>query len=91
MFLLMQAYLLYCTPPMCSERTCNNVTTGAATGLYGNAAPATVANFLAVVQQGGLSGSSFSRISPGEYIQAGRQGSRRLGELEGLQGLKVRA
>jgi hypothetical protein len=34
---------------------------------------------------------AFSRISPGEYIQAGRRGSRRLGDIAELPGLAVSA
>lgn len=45
--------------------------------------------FAAAVPQGGLEGTCFSRISPGEYIQAGRQGARRQGEVEGVAGLTV--
>jgi hypothetical protein len=41
--------------------------------------------------QGKLDGTCFSRISPGEYVQAGRQGARRQGEVEGVAGLTVRA
>jgi peptidyl-prolyl cis-trans isomerase B (cyclophilin B) len=60
-------------------------------GLYGNACPATTANLLAAVRSGALAGTVVSRISPGEYIQLGRQGSRRLGEVEGVDGLQVGA
>jgi hypothetical protein len=61
-----------------------------APGLYGNACPATTANFLAAVRSGALAGTVVSRISLGEYIQLGRQGSRRMGEVEGVEGLQVR-
>ncbi|KIY98053.1 hypothetical protein MNEG_9908 [Monoraphidium neglectum] len=57
-------------------------------GLYGNIAPATVRNLLQTVRSGALNGTVISRISPGEYIQAGRQGSRRLGEVEGVPNLQ---
>jgi peptidyl-prolyl cis-trans isomerase B (cyclophilin B) len=52
-------------------------------GLYGNACPATAAAALALARSGALNGTVVSRISPGEYVQLGRQGSRRLGELDG--------
>lgn len=58
-------------------------------GLYGKLVPVTVNNFLTAIQTGSLTGTTFSRISPGEYIQAGRQGSKRLGEVEVPAGLQV--
>ncbi|EFJ49394.1 hypothetical protein VOLCADRAFT_89777 [Volvox carteri f. nagariensis] len=51
-------------------------------GLYGNAVPRTVSNFLALVESGNLVGTTFSRVLAGEYIQAGKQGARRLGAVE---------
>eukprot|EP00877_Chromochloris_zofingiensis_P002669 jgi/Chrzof1/12402/Cz06g33060.t1_CYP28 len=57
-------------------------------GLYGKLVPVTVNNFLTAIQTGSLTGTTFSRISPGEYIQAGRQGSKRLGEVEVPAGLQ---
>ncbi|KAG2430416.1 hypothetical protein HXX76_009941 [Chlamydomonas incerta] len=51
-------------------------------GLYGNAVPRTVSNFLALVESGNLVGTTFSRVLAGEYIQAGKQGSKRLGAVE---------
>ncbi|MEW5299173.1 MAG: hypothetical protein WDW36_002213 [Sanguina aurantia] len=51
-------------------------------GLYGNLAPVTVQNFLRVVERGGLDGTIFSRIVAGEYVQAGKQGQSRMGEVE---------
>ncbi|KAI8475866.1 MAG: cyclophilin-like domain-containing protein [Monoraphidium minutum] len=57
-------------------------------GLYGNIAPGTARNLLQAVRSGGLNGTVVSRISPGEYIQLARQGSRRLGEVEGVPGLQ---
>ncbi len=51
-------------------------------GLYGNAVPRTVENFLALVSSGNLVGTTFSRVLAGEYIQAGKQGQRRLGAVE---------
>ncbi|GBF91011.1 peptidyl-prolyl cis-trans isomerase, chloroplastic [Raphidocelis subcapitata] len=57
-------------------------------GLYGKACPATTANFLALVRSGTLAGTVVSRISPGEYVQLARQGSRRMGEVELSEGLR---
>jgi hypothetical protein len=45
---------------------------------------------LELVRSGALDGTVVSRISPGEYIQMGRQGSRRQGEVEGTARLQVR-
>jgi peptidyl-prolyl cis-trans isomerase B (cyclophilin B) len=50
--------------------------------LYGNVAPVTVQNLVAAVQAGAFNGTAFSKISPGEFIQLGKQGSRRLGDVE---------
>lgn len=51
-------------------------------GLYGNNTPITVANFLSLVRSGVLKETVLSRILPGEYIQGGQQGSRRMGQIE---------
>lgn len=51
-------------------------------GLYGNAAPDTVRNFLAMAQSGALSGTTFHKVFPGELIKAGQQGSKRNGQVE---------
>ncbi|GLC46741.1 hypothetical protein PLESTB_001358500 [Pleodorina starrii] len=51
-------------------------------GLYGNAVPRTVSNFLALVESGNLVGTTFSRVLAGEYIEAGKQGTKRLGAVE---------
>jgi peptidyl-prolyl cis-trans isomerase B (cyclophilin B) len=51
-------------------------------GLYGSNTPVTVDNFLALVRSGVLKETVFSRVLPGEYIQAGQQGSRRMGQIE---------
>jgi len=51
-------------------------------GLYGNHVPITVANFLALVRGGSLLGTTFSRVLPGEYVQAGQQGALRMGQVE---------
>jgi hypothetical protein len=44
---------------------------------------------LQAVEAGAFTQSAFSRISPGEYIQAGRRGSRRLGDIAEVPGLAV--
>ncbi len=51
--------------------------------------PATVDNFLTLVRGGALEGTVFSRVLPGEYIQAGQQGARRMGQMEAPAGLVV--
>eukprot|EP00798_Chlamydomonas_sp_ICE-L_P019393 gene19393-26042_t len=51
-------------------------------GLYGNVAPTTVANFLTLIRSGNLINTAFSRVLPGEYIMAGQQGSKRMGQLQ---------
>ncbi|KAL6761762.1 cyclophilin-like domain-containing protein [Haematococcus lacustris] len=51
-------------------------------GLYGRSAPSTVANFLRLVASGALADTTFSRVLPGEYIQAGQQGAHRLGQVD---------
>ena len=56
-------------------------------GLYGNAAPATVANFKTLIQTQALAGSALSKIIPGQWITAGTQGSHRSGLLEPPPGL----
>eukprot|EP00879_Flechtneria_rotunda_P020250 GHRR01021297.1.p1 GENE.GHRR01021297.1~~GHRR01021297.1.p1 ORF type:complete len:343 (+),score=85.95 GHRR01021297.1:223-1251(+) len=56
-------------------------------GLYGKLAPVTTSNLVAAIQAGGFTGSAFSRVSPGEYIQAGRQGNRRIGDIDPPAGL----
>ncbi|WIA16894.1 hypothetical protein OEZ86_014082 [Tetradesmus obliquus] len=58
-------------------------------GLYGKLAPVSAANMVAAVKAGAFTQSAFSRISPGEYIQAGRRGSRRLGDIAEVPGLAV--
>ncbi|BDA49114.1 probable peptidyl-prolyl cis-trans isomerase B [Coccomyxa sp. Obi] len=51
-------------------------------GLYGRLLPQTVSNFLALIKSGAYSGTTFSRVIPGEYVQAGRQGSPRMGLVQ---------
>lgn len=50
-------------------------------GLYGNAAPGTVEQFLALVRAGELDGTLFHKVIRGSYLMGGKQGSRRMGEL----------
>ena len=50
-------------------------------GLYGNAAPGTVSQFLALARGGELDGTLFHKVIEGSYVMAGKQGSRRMGEL----------
>ena len=58
-------------------------------GLYGDAAPDTVRNFVNAVQSGALLGTDFSGIYVGEpfdgYVSAGRQGRRKDGDVEGWE------
>ena len=51
-------------------------------GLYGHLVPQTVANFLKAVKAGIYTGTLWSKVLPGEYIQAGQQGSRRTGAVD---------
>lgn len=51
-------------------------------GLYGNIVPGTVENILAIFRQGLIVNTIVSKILPGEYILIGKQGSKRLGDLE---------
>lgn len=57
-------------------------------GLYGKTAPQTVENFISLVtapRGEGLTGTLIHKIVQGQYIQAGRQGLARYGQLEGLK------
>ena len=56
-------------------------------GLYGNLVPSTVQNFLALVESKALDNTTFSKVKPGEYILAAKQGSHRYGEVEAPPGL----
>jgi len=58
--------------------------------LYGGRAPATAANLVAATNAGLLDGTTVSRIIPGEYIQLGRQGARRQGEVELPKGFSLK-
>lgn len=51
-------------------------------GLYGNAVPRTVGNFVAAATAGAYNGTLIHKILPGEYIQAGKQGPGRLGGVQ---------
>jgi len=51
-------------------------------GLYGDAAPGTVATFKTLISSGALNGTQFSKILPGQWLIAGKQGSKRQGFLE---------
>lgn len=50
-------------------------------GLYGDTAPGTTAQFLALIKQGDLNSTLFHKVVPGQYIAGGRTGARRMGEL----------
>jgi hypothetical protein len=49
-----------------------------------------VANLVSAVRAGAFTGTALSKISPGEFVQLGRQGNRRLGDVEAPPGLQVR-
>ena len=51
-------------------------------GLYGKLVPQTVANFCKAIESGLYTGTLWSKVLPGEYIQAGQQGSRRTGAVD---------
>ena len=51
-------------------------------GLYGNTAPGSVANFLAMVNAGALQNTVFNRVFPGAYLLAGAQGPKRMGMVD---------
>jgi len=50
-------------------------------GLFGRQAPGATGTFLALVRAGAYNGTTFSKVLPGRWIQAGRQGSLRMGAL----------
>ena len=56
-------------------------------GLYGKAAPGTVALFLATLKAGAYEGSALTKILPGQFLSAGKQGSHRMGLVEAPAGL----
>ncbi|KAL4541392.1 hypothetical protein Ndes2526B_g05923 [Nannochloris sp. 'desiccata'] len=51
-------------------------------GLYGNAAPGTVANFKTLITTQALNGTCLSKIIPGQWLVAGTQGPKRSGLLD---------
>ena len=51
-------------------------------GLYGNAAPGTVANFKTLIASQALNGTLLSKIIPGQFLVAGTQGPHRSGLLQ---------
>ena len=51
-------------------------------GLYGNAAPTTVKNFIRLCESQALTNTVVNRIVPGEFIVMGQQGPRRMGYVE---------
>jgi len=57
-------------------------------GLFGEVAPDTVANFLALVDSGALTYTTFYKTFPGEYILGGKQGSHRYGMLRAPEGVR---
>eukprot|EP00803_Ostreobium_quekettii_P011105 evm.model.scf_344.2 EVM.evm.TU.scf_344.2 scf_344:23588-28295(-) len=86
-----------CPGPMRSDRTLGDksvLCTEAAPigrlviGLYGHLAPTTVTNFLRTVRSGSYTSTVFHKVRPGQYIQAGRQGSRRMGAVEAPDNLQ---
>ena len=50
-------------------------------GLFGRQVPGTTAAFLALVRAGAYNGTVFSKVLPGRWILAGRQGSPRMGAV----------
>ncbi len=52
------------------------------TGLYGRLVPQTVANFSSAIKAGIYTGTLWSKVLPGEYMQAGQQGSKRTGAVD---------
>jgi cyclophilin family peptidyl-prolyl cis-trans isomerase len=50
-------------------------------GLFGRQAPGATGTFLALVRAGAYNGTTFSKVLPGRWIQAGRQGSLRMGAV----------
>ncbi|GMH36750.1 hypothetical protein BSKO_04623 [Bryopsis sp. KO-2023] len=51
-------------------------------GLYGNVVPTTVSNFLTSIKAGSYIGTTFHKVIPGQYIMAGQQGSKRMGQVQ---------
>lgn len=57
-------------------------------GLFGNRLPITVSNFIQTIEAGAYNETIFNRIISGEFLAAGKQGSRRLGEVEAPRDLQ---
>lgn len=51
-------------------------------GLFGNRLPITVENFVKTVEAGAYDGTIIQRVFEGEFLSAGKQGSKRQGEVE---------
>ena len=51
-------------------------------GLYGDAAPSTAANFKRLVTTGAYTGTAFHKVQAGKWVKAGKQGSKRYGEVD---------
>ncbi|KAL0020452.1 hypothetical protein WJX77_005028 [Trebouxia sp. C0004] len=51
-------------------------------GLFGRLVPQTVANFSSAIKAGIYTGTLWSKVLPGEYMQAGQQGSKRTGAVD---------
>ena len=51
-------------------------------GLYGGAAPSTAANFAKLVATGAYTGTTFHKVQAGKWVKAGKQGSKRYGEVD---------
>lgn len=54
-------------------------------GLYGDTAPGCVAAFTSLLGSGAYTGTTVNKIYPGRYIKAGKQGSKRYGEVDAVQ------
>ena len=54
-------------------------------GLYGDTAPGSVAAFTTLLYRGAYTGTTINKILPGRYIKAGKQGSKRYGEVDAVQ------
>lgn len=65
----------------CTALSVDREASGLAAGLYGKQVPRTVENFLTLVQSGAYNSTMFSKVLPGEYVVAGKQGSPRMGEV----------
>ena len=57
-------------------------------GLFGGRLPTTVENFVKTVASGAYTGTIVNRVRPGQYLSIGKQGTRRMGEVEAPDGLR---